>query len=126
MILSEKSERYRVIYLDEVARFHLKRYLDTRTDDNPALFVAQRKPFARLSVNGLRDVIKRIGKREGMSCRVYPHKMRKTLGMNLKNRGADIGIIQEIMGHASPEVTARYYAESTPETLRSIRIRTSA
>ena len=69
MILSEKSERYRVIYLDEVARFHLKRYLDTRTDDNPALFVAQRKPFARLSVNGLRDVIKRIGKREGMSCR---------------------------------------------------------
>lgn len=126
MILSEKSERYRVIYLDEVARFHLKRYLDTRTDDNPALFVAQRKPFARLSVNGLRDVIKRIGKREGMSCRVYPHKMRKTLGMNLKNRGADIGIIQEIMGHASPEVTARYYAESTPETLRSVRIRTSA
>ena len=43
-----------------------------------------------------------------------------------QNRGADIGIIQEIMGHASPEVTARYYAESTPETLRSVRIRTSA
>ena len=50
-------------------------------------------------------------------------KMRKTLGMNLKNRGIDIGIIQEIMGHSSPVVTAQYYAQSTPQTLRGVRER---
>jgi integrase len=47
--------------------------------------------------------------------------MRKTLGMNLKNRKVDIGIIQEILGHASPAVTSMYYAQSTPETLRNVR-----
>nr|DAG22338.1 MAG TPA: hypothetical protein [Caudoviricetes sp.]DAW07666.1 MAG TPA: hypothetical protein [Bacteriophage sp.] len=47
--------------------------------------------------------------------------MRKTLGMNLKNRKVDIGIIQEILGHASPAVTSMYYAQSTPKTLRDVR-----
>ena len=56
-------------------------------------------------------------------CRVYPHKMRKTLGMNLKNRGVDLGIIQEVLGHANPAVTSQYYAQSTPKTLRSVRER---
>ena len=46
---------------------------------------------------------------------------RQTLGMSLKNKGVDIGTIQEVMGHKSPAVTAQYYAQSTPETLRHIR-----
>ncbi len=70
--------------------------------------------------------MKELAKKKEMNCNVYPHKMRKTLGMNLKNRGIDIGIIQEVMGHANPTVTARYYAESTPDTLRSIRKRVAA
>lgn len=67
--------------------------------------------------------MKTIGRRAGLRCRVYPHKMRKTLGMNLKNRGVDLGIIQEVLGHANPTVTSQYYAQSTPKTLRSVRER---
>ena len=54
------------------------------------------------------------------------NKLRKTLGMTLKNRGVDIGTIQEILGHASPDVTAAYYAQSTPTTLRHVREHTAA
>lgn len=43
--------------------------------------------------------------------------------MNLKNKGVDIGTIQEVLGHASPAVTSQYYAQSTPHTLRSVRER---
>jgi len=43
--------------------------------------------------------------------------------MTLKNKGVDIGTIQEIMGHGSPSVTAAYYAQSTPDTLRNVRER---
>lgn len=114
-----------MLYVDEVARFHLKRYLDQRADDNEALFVWEKAPHSRLGKTGIRAAMKEIGKREGMDCKVYPHKMRKTLGMNLKNRGANIGDIQEIMGHANPTVTSRYYAQSTPETLRDVRRRTA-
>lgn len=126
LILSEKSGKYRTLYVDEVARFHLKRYLDSRKDNEEALFVWTKKPYNRLGKSGIRATLKAVAKREEMECRVYPHKLRKTLGMNLKNRGADIGVIQEIMGHANPTVTSRYYAQSTPETLRGVRQRTAA
>ena len=49
--------------------------------------------------------------------------MRKTLGMELKNRGVDIGTIQEVLGHADSKITSMYYAQSTPDTLRMIRKR---
>lgn len=126
LICGEKGGRYRTIYLDEVARYYLRRYIDSRKDEDPALFVACRAPYTRLKISGLRNIIKQIAKREGMQCRVYPHKLRKTLGMNLKNSGVDLGSIQEILGHSNPAVTSRYYAESTPDTLRSVRKRAIA
>lgn len=62
-----------------------------------------------------------MAQRAGITSRAYPHKMRKTLGMELKNKGVDIGTIQEIMGHADSKVTSLYYAQSTPDTLRVVR-----
>lgn len=126
MILGEKSGKYRTLYIDEIARYHLLKYLECREDGEDALFVWDKRPYNRLKKCGIQDAVRRIAKRENMQYRVYPHKMRKTLGMNLKNSGVDVGIIQEVLGHANPTVTARYYAESTPETLRTIRCRVAA
>ena len=123
MICGEKGGRFRPIYLDEEARYHLKKNLASRADGNRSLFVQSRMPYGTLSKAGVRSVMKGIAGRAGLTCRVYPHKLRKTLGMDLKNKGVDIGTIQEVMGHASPAVTALYYAQSTPETLRSVRRR---
>lgn len=126
LILSEKGERYRTIYLDPEARYHLHKYLNSREDYTPQLFVHTRKPYKSLSTCGVRMILKDIAARVDITSRVYPHKLRKTLGMNLKNSGVDIGTIQEILGHAGPEVTAAYYAQSTPQTLRQVRERTAA
>lgn len=122
-IQGEKSGRYRTIYLDDDARHYYGLYLDSRKDDCPYMFPRSRKPYGKMTTCGFRAILKTIRKRAGLTCRVYPHKSRKTLGMNLKNRGVDIGTIQEIMGHADPGVTARYYAQSNPRTLRSVRER---
>lgn len=43
--------------------------------------------------------------------------------MDLKKKGVDLGIIQEVLGHQDPRTTSRYYAESTADTLRDIRKR---
>lgn len=123
MIKGEKGGRYRVIYLDETARYHLKKYLDSRKDEEQALFVHEKRPFGRLKSTGIRSVLKSISKRAGVEYRVYPHKMRRTLGMDLKKKGADLGVIQEILGHQDPSTTSRFYAESTAETLRDVRKR---
>lgn len=126
LIQSEKSGRYRTIYLDEVARYHLQKYISQREDDDPALFVSSKRPFQRLHTSGIRSILKQIAKRMGMECRVYPHKMRSTLGMNLRNAGVDIGDVSEVLGHANTTVTKRHYAQATPETLRGIRRRAVA
>ena len=126
LIQSEKSGRYRTIYLDEVARYHLQKYISQREDDDPALFVASRKPFGRLHTCGIRNILKQISNRMGMDCRVYPHKLRKTLGMNLRKAGVDIGDVSDVLGHANTTVTKRHYAQATPETLRDIRRRAVA
>lgn len=122
-IVGEKGSGFGVVYLDEQARYHLSKYLDTRTDKNRALFVAHRKPRGRLSAAGIRSMMHEIRERMEMKYRVYPHKLRKTLGMDLKNKGVDIGVIQEVLRHKDPATTAQYYAESTAETLRSVRKR---
>lgn len=124
-IPSEKSDRYRTIFLDDDAMHYYKRYLESRKDDSPYMFVGSRRPYGALSTCAYRSAIKKIGERAGITRRVYPHKYRKTLGMNLKNKGVDIGTIQEVMGHKSPTVTALYYAQSTPETLRHVRRQTA-
>lgn len=117
----EKGGMHTPAYLDDVAMYYLKEYLDERTDNSPALIVGKRAPYNRLKPCGIRAALKEIAKGQNMTVRVYPHKMRKTLGMTLKNKGYDIGVIQEVLGHNSPATTSQYYAESTKETLRNIR-----
>lgn len=126
MIQSEKSGRYRPLYLDDDARYYYGKYMATRTDSSPYMFPGSRAPYSKMSTTGIRAIFGRIKERAGLECRVYPHKMRKTLGMTLINRGVSIGNVQEIMGHASPDVTRDYYAQSTPQTLRYIRERAAA
>lgn len=126
LIQSEKGDRYRTIFLDDDASHYLKKYIDSRDDNNPYIFVHNRGTCKQLLACGIRAIMKIIAKRAGIKCRVYPHKMRKTLGMDLKNKGVDIGTIQEVLGHANPGVTATYYAQSTADTLRSVRRRCAA
>lgn len=126
LIMGEKNDCYRTIYLDDDARYYLKKYLETRKDSSPYMFVSSRAPHGKMTTCAFRSVLKEIAGRAGLKTRVYPHKMRKTLGMNLKNKNVDLGYIQEVLGHKSPAVTAMYYAQSTPDTLRNVRIRMAA
>lgn len=124
-ILGEKSNRFRTIYLDPEALYHYKKYYDSRENETEHMFTTERKPYKRLETCTIRSIMKEVAARSGVTNRCYPHKMRKTLGMDLKNKGVDIGTIQEVMGHADSKVTSLYYAQSTADTLRIVRQRTA-
>lgn len=124
-ILGEKSNRFRTIYLDPEALYHYKKYYDSRENETEHMFTTERKPYKRLETCTIRSIMKEVAARAGVTNRCYPHKMRKTLGMDLKNKGVDIGTIQEVMGHADSKVTSLYYAQSTADTLRIVRQRTA-
>lgn len=94
-IQGEKSGRYRTIYLDDDARYYYSLYLDSRKDDCPYMFPRSRKPYGKMTTCGFRAILKTIRKRAGLTCRVYPHKSRKTLGIGISKHipGARLGLV---------------------------------
>jgi integrase/recombinase XerD len=103
-----KGNKEREVYLSFKALYHLKKYLKSRTDDNEALLVSQRKPHQRLSNRGIQREIAIIAKNAGLEKKVSPHVLRHTFATLTLNNGAELVAVQELLGHSSPETTLRY------------------
>lgn len=108
VILFGKGKKYRISYINAKAEVALRKYLEERTDDDPALFVRERRPHTRLKKNGVESVIRKLGKRAGIGRRVYPHLIRHTHATTALSRGMDITRVQKIMGHKKIETTMIY------------------
>ena len=114
-----KGAKERICFLTGKAKVHLRWYLQSRTDDNEALFVTAKKPFTRLSKNGVEYVLKSIAKKTGISrLRLYPHKYRSTFATNLLNKGADLSTISTMMGHSNVDTTLSVYCDYKTDTLK--------
>jgi site-specific recombinase XerD len=68
-----------------------------------------------LTEDGLRKVFRTHRSRSG-AIRVRPHRLRHTYGTELASAGMDLLVLRELMGHVSPETTARY-VHLSPDTL---------
>lgn len=102
-----KGNKERTVYLTPVALMHLTDYLNSRKDNNPALFASLKLPYNRLSKAGIETTLKLIGKRAGVA-NVHPHRYRRTLATNLLDRGANIQDVAAILGHADLKTTQVY------------------
>lgn len=100
-----KGNKWRTVFIDEVAAMLISKYLETRTDDDPALFVSVRK--TRITTSGVRDILKRIAKRADVS-HCHPHKFRRTLATNLQRHGMPVEEVAMIMGHEKLDTTMKY------------------
>jgi len=111
-----KGNKERVTYLNARAHIHLKNYLESRTDNNPALFVSCKAPHERLTRRGLEDIINRISSAAGVD-KVHPHRFRRTSATDLLRAGMPIEQVQELLGHKNIETT-RIYCTVTQESVR--------
>lgn len=107
LIVYGKGGKERSVYINAKTSVHLRKYLDSRKDNNPALFVSTRKPYGRLSISGVESIVKRIGKRAGVE-EVYPHKFRRTGATNALNRGMPIQEVSALLGHENIATTQLY------------------
>ena len=83
----------------------IKRYLASRTDALPWLFISERgQPLTRQSVNYL---LAEAAARAGLPP-VHPHMLRHSCGFSLANRGDDLRLIQDYLGHRDPKHTVHY------------------
>ncbi|TCZ75338.1 integrase [Paenibacillus albiflavus] len=103
-----KGNKEREVYFSFKAMYHLKKYLMTRLDDESALFITERKPYRRLSKRGIQREIGIIAEQAGLQKRVTPHTMRHTFATLTLNNGADIAVVQQLLGHEDPATTQIY------------------
>jgi site-specific recombinase XerD len=115
-----KGSRERVVPIDRPFFSELAAYLRTERPvgcPTPECFVVLRGPTegGRLSEAGLRRIFRTHRATSG-ALRVRPHRLRHTYGTDLATAGLDLLVLRELMGHVSPETTARY-VHLSPQTL---------
>ena len=113
VIFGEKTQKYRTVFLDDVAIHYVREYLNERgvlDSSREPLFTHIRGDKTKaLDVDGVYSAIRDIARRAGMDRRVYPHLFRKTTATNICKRGGSVDAAGEYLGHAPRNVTDRHY-----------------
>jgi site-specific recombinase XerD len=106
-IVFGKGSKERIVYFDARTKLHLQNYLDSRKDNNEALFVSLKKPSKRVTIGGIESRLRKIGN-ELQIHKVHPHKFRRTLATMAIDRGMPIEQLQELLGHQRIDTTLQY------------------
>ena len=85
-IVEGKGDKQRRVYFDARTKIHLQNYLNSRVDDNRALFVSLIKPYNRLNISGVEIRMRTLGRKLNIN-KVHPHKFRRTLATRAIDKG---------------------------------------
>ena len=118
-----KGSKERVVPVGRKAREVLGRYLKrtrpewVKDQASDALFVSRLgKPLSRQSVWA---VLKKYARSSGIRKKIYPHILRHSFATHLLEGGADLRVVQELLGHADI-VTTQIYTHIDKSRLKSI------
>lgn len=112
-LVTGKGNKQRKVFFEDDALASLRLYLQDRKTvlerekgQTDFLFINQRgKP---LTTGGIRYILSRYSGIEGTNHHVNPHAFRHTFATQLLNNGADVRMVQEMLGHSSISTTQRY------------------
>ncbi|MBS4195772.1 tyrosine-type recombinase/integrase [Bacillus sp. FJAT-49870] len=103
-----KGKKIRQVHFSVKCALLLERYLETRKDENPALFVTIEGKPRRLSINWMYRIINRMGSSSGLSSALHPHRFRHTFATDLIGKGAELSFLADELGHANLQTTQIY------------------
>lgn len=106
-IVFGKGDKERMVYFDARTKIHLQNYVDSRTDNNEALFVSLKAPYNRMKIGGIELRLREMGKRLNIE-KVHPHKFRRTLATVAIDKGMPIEQLQKLLGHQRIDTTLQY------------------
>lgn len=112
-----KGDKERVVCFTDKTKLHIQNYLNTRVDNNAALFVSIKKPYDRMGTKGLQYMIQKIAKRAGFDKSIFPHLLRHSMATLGLQSGLDITTIQHLLGHTNITTTQKY-AETSFEDVQ--------
>lgn len=122
-----KGKRTRTVYISKRCLRWIQKYLQKRNDLDKALFVNFSKNQAnnetkRLSIRTIERIIKKYAKIAGISLLTTPHTLRHSFATDLLNKGVDLRLIQEFLGHQDISTT-QIYTHTTNKKLRDVYLK---
>ncbi len=93
-------------YVDGTTIMTYAEYLNTRTDDDPAWFLSERKQ--RMSVRAIQSTLQSWCKKIGFS-HINVHRLRPTYATRLANANISSMVLKNLMGHRSFTTTQQYF-----------------
>lgn len=122
-----KGSVERIAYFGEYAQDALKSYLDYARDEllngKTSDYLLINKNGTKLTDRGVRLIIDNLLKKASIKTKISPHTLRHTFATHLLNEGADLKIVQELLGHKNLQTT-EVYTHISNERLRSIYYKT--
>lgn len=119
-----KGGHPRTVYFSKRTIEWLVKYLEKRTDTEPALFINYRvvkteDSDRRLSTRSMQNILKKYSKAAGLAFVATPHTLRHTYATDLLNHGVDLRTVQEFLGHKNISTT-QIYTHVTNKRLKDI------
>lgn len=113
-----KGSRPRVVFLSETAVLWLKKYLETRKDEDKALFIrtsGKKTETLRLTARSIQRLVEKYVKSARLPVKITPHGLRHSFATDLLTGGADLRAIQELLGHKNVSTTQIYTHITNPQ-----------
>ena len=107
VIVYGKGGKERICHVNARTKIEILEYLQSRVDQEPALFVSRNYPYNRLKKGGVEHMLKKIEEKTGIQS-IHPHRFRRTLATNLLDKGMSLEQVQRILGHKKIETTLIY------------------
>ncbi|HFC36056.1 MAG TPA: hypothetical protein ENJ49_00055 [Candidatus Moranbacteria bacterium] len=120
-----KGGKLRIVFISDTAKTALEKYLQKRTDIDPALFIRTNKigftkeDDLRITPRSVQRIVKQYARKAGIVKDIHPHTFRHTFATDLLANGADIRNVQEMLGHSSI-TTTQIYTHITNRRLKDI------
>jgi integrase/recombinase XerC len=111
-----KGRKERIVPFGAAAARALREYLAARGPDAGAVFLNRRG--GRLTVRSVHTIVRRQASAAGIVRRVSPHTLRHTFATHLLDSGADLRMIQELLGHGRLSTTQRYTHVGSDQLMR--------
>jgi len=119
-----KGGKTRPVFLNERAVFWLRNYMQSRKDEDSAIFIQEgnrrrNNGSRRLTARTVQRIIKKYAQDLDLTVKITPHTLRHSFATDLLSNGADLRSVQELLGHASV-ATTQIYTHVTNKQLKEV------
>ncbi len=120
-----KGKKVRTVYFSARAVDWLRKYLNSRSDIDPALFInykpgsEKNNTSRRLTTKSIEEIVKKYVKIAGVPLTTTPHTIRHSFATDLLSQGVDLRLVQEFLGHRNI-ATTQIYTHVTNKQLKDV------